>query len=89
MAKLASVNVGLPRNVQWSGRTVYTAIWKTSVEGARMVRRLNIDGDGQGDLKGHGGENRAVYVYQAGSYQYWREHLRRDDLVWNALLGGA
>jgi ferredoxin-NADP reductase/MOSC domain-containing protein YiiM len=82
MARLLSVNVGLPRDITWQGKTVHTSVWKTPVDGARMVRRLNIDGDGQGDLAGHGGEHRAVYVYQAESYQYWREQLRRDDFVW-------
>src|SRR4051812_47069449 len=82
MARLLSVNVGLPRDITWQGKTVHTSVWKTPVHGARMVRRLNIDGDGQGDLAGHGGEHRAVYVYQAESYQYWREQLRRDDFVW-------
>src|SRR5258708_23310240 len=56
MARLLSVNVGLPRDVAWQGKTVHTAIWKAPVKGPRMVRRLNIDGDGQADLAGHGGE---------------------------------
>ena len=56
MARLLSVNVGVPRDVAWQGKTVHTGIWKAPVEGPRMVRRLNIDGDGQGDLAGHGGE---------------------------------
>lgn len=54
--RLLSVNVGLPREVSWNGRTVRTAIWKEPVRGPVMARRLNIDGDGQGDLVGHGGE---------------------------------
>jgi len=54
-ARLASVNVGLPRDIAWRGKTVQTGIWKNSVQGRVMVRRLNIDGDGQGDLVGHGG----------------------------------
>ncbi len=53
---LLSVNVGLAQNVDWHGRTVYTGGWKCPVEGRRAVRRLNIDGDGQGDLRGHGGK---------------------------------
>jgi ferredoxin-NADP reductase/MOSC domain-containing protein YiiM len=81
MARLLSVNVGLPRDVLWQGRTVNTAIWKTPVTGPRMVRRLNIDGDGQADLAGHGGERRAVFVYQMDSYHYWQKHLCRDDFV--------
>ena len=80
MATLVSVNVGLPKNVAWNGRTVYTGVWKQPVTGPRMVRRLNVDGDGQGDLGGHGGENRAVLVYQLDSYRYWSDQLRRDDL---------
>ncbi|MFF5085121.1 MOSC domain-containing protein [Actinoplanes sp. NPDC000266] len=79
MAMLRSVNVGLPKDVSWRGRTVFTGIWKAPVDGAAMVRRLNIDGDGQGDLGGHGGEQRAVFVYQLESYDYWRKFLGRDD----------
>jgi ferredoxin-NADP reductase/MOSC domain-containing protein YiiM len=80
MATLVSVNVGLPKDVAWNGRTVYTGVWKQPVVGPRMVRRLNVDGDGQGDLGGHGGENRAVLVYQLDSYRYWSDELHRDDL---------
>ncbi len=80
VGSLLSVNVGRPRNVEWSGRTVYTGIWKLPVEGPQMVRRLNIDGDGQGDTGGHGGPHRAVMVYQIESYSHWRQHLGRDDL---------
>ncbi|HEX9356773.1 MAG TPA: MOSC domain-containing protein, partial [Streptosporangiaceae bacterium] len=79
--RLLSVNVGLPQDVAWHGRTVHTAVWKRPVEGPRMVRRLNIDGDGQGDLAGHGGEHRAVFVYQIESYRYWQRQLGRDDFV--------
>ena len=79
MASLLSVNVGKPKNVPWQDRTVYTGIWKAPVAGARMVRRLNIDGDGQGDLNGHGGEQRAVLVYQIDSYDHWQKHFGRDD----------
>ena len=81
VATLASVNVGMPREVRWQGRTVFTGIWKEAVQGSRLVRRLNVDGDGQGDRAGHGGEQRAVYVYQLDSYRYWSEQLHRDDFV--------
>ncbi len=81
MGRLVSVNVGMPKNVQWRNKTVYTGIWKNPVEGPVMVRRLNIDGDGQGDLAGHGGEQRAVMVYQTESYAFWKSYLGRDDLV--------
>ena len=82
MARLLSVNVGLPRDIAWRGKTVHTAIWKEPVQGRRMVRRLNIDGDGQGDLAGHGGERRAVFVYQIESYRYWQDRLGRSDFTY-------
>src|SRR3954447_9176125 len=80
MATLLSLNVGMPKDVSWRGRTVHTGVWKSPVDGSRMVRRLNIDGDGQGDVAGHGGEQRAVLVYQVESYRHWEEFLGRDDL---------
>src|SRR5277367_5895920 len=80
--RLLSVNVGMPRDVEWEGRTVHTGIWKDPVDGRQIVRRLNIDGDGQGDLAGHGGPNRPVFVYQSEAYRYWQEFLARDDLVY-------
>jgi len=81
IARLLSVNVGLPREVAWRGQTVRTAVWKGPVHGKRLVRRLNIDGDAQGDLKGHGGEHRAVFVYQIDSYRYWQRQLHRTDFT--------
>lgn len=82
MARLLSVNVGLPRNMEWKGRTVYTAVWKNPVQGRCRVGRLNLAGDGQGDLGGHGGEHRAVFVYQIESYRYWQEQLKRSGFVY-------
>ena len=79
IARLLSVNVGLPNDVAWRGETVHTAVWKRAVSGRCMARRLNLDGDGQGDLVGHGGEHRAVFVYQIDSYRYWQRELGRDD----------
>ena len=79
MRSLISVNVGLPRDVAWKGKIVRTAVWKRSVAGRVMARRLNLDGDGQGDLAGHGGEHRAVMVYQLDSYRYWETFLQRHD----------
>ena len=81
MARLLSVNVGLPRDIEWRGRIVHTAIWKNPVQDRCRVGRLNLDGDGQGDLAGHGGEQRAVFVYQIESYRYWQEQLKRADFV--------
>jgi ferredoxin-NADP reductase/MOSC domain-containing protein YiiM/ferredoxin len=80
--RLLSLNVGMPRDIDWQGRVVHTGIWKDPVEGPRMVRRLNVDGDGQGDLNGHGGINRPVFVYQIESYRYWEKHLDRNDFVY-------
>ena len=77
---LLSVNVGLPKDVPWQGKTVHTGIWKSPVEGPVQARRLNLDGDGQGDRNGHGGEQRAVLVYQIQSYRHWQQHFGRDDL---------
>jgi ferredoxin-NADP reductase/MOSC domain-containing protein YiiM len=82
MARLLSINVGLPRDIAWRGKTVHTAVWKEPVQGRRMIRRLNIDGDGQGDLQGHGGEQRAVFVYQIESYRYWEDRLGRSDFTY-------
>src|SRR6201997_4139748 len=81
MARLLSVNVGLPRDIVWKGRTVRTAIWKDPIQGRCWVSRLNLDGDGQADLGGHGGEQRAVFVYQIESYRHWAEQLKRTDFV--------
>jgi MOSC domain-containing protein YiiM/ferredoxin-NADP reductase len=81
MARLLSVNVGLPRDIRWKGRTVHTGIWKYPVHGRCRVGRLNLEGDGQGDLAGHGGEQRAVLVYQIESYRYWQEQLKRTDFA--------
>ncbi|OWT72986.1 MULTISPECIES: MOSC and FAD-binding oxidoreductase domain-containing protein [unclassified Achromobacter] len=81
MARLLSVNVGLPRDIDWKGRTVHTGIWKYPVIGRCRVGRLNLAGDGQGDLGGHGGEQRAVFVYQVEAYRHWEAELHRNDFV--------
>jgi ferredoxin-NADP reductase/MOSC domain-containing protein YiiM/ferredoxin len=81
MARLLSVNVGLPRDIAWHGQTVHTGVWKDPVQGPRLVRQLNVEGDGQGDLSGHGGEQRAVFVYQMDSYHYWESFLGRSDFI--------
>jgi MOSC domain-containing protein YiiM/ferredoxin-NADP reductase len=81
MGVVVSVNVGLPQDVAWQGRNVRTAVWKTPVTGRIFARRLNLDGDGQADLRAHGGEQRALLVYQLESYRYWASYLGRSDLV--------
>ena len=78
MGQLVSINVGLPRDVAWRGQTIHTAIWKQPVQGRIAVRRLNLEGDGQGDIAGHGGENRAVMVYQMEAYHHWQTHFGRS-----------
>jgi ferredoxin-NADP reductase/MOSC domain-containing protein YiiM len=77
---LVSVNVGMPKDVPWQGKTVHTGVWKYPAAGPQMVRRLNINGDGQGDLAGHGGEQRAVLVYQFDSYRHWQQHFGWDEV---------
>jgi ferredoxin-NADP reductase/MOSC domain-containing protein YiiM/ferredoxin len=77
--RLLSINVGGPREVSWRGRTVRTAVWKEPVTGPRMVRWINVDD--QGDRVAHGGEHRAVLVYQIDSYHHWERELGRDDLT--------
>src|SRR5690348_9435256 len=81
MARLLSVNAGHPREIAWRGKTVFTSVWKAPVRGRLVVRRLNVDGDAQGDLHGHGGEHRAVFVYQTDSYRHWERELKRSDFT--------
>src|ERR1700751_3158807 len=82
--KLLSVNVGLPREVQWNGRTIHTSIFKSPVTGRVPVRKLNLNGDQQSDLKVHGGVDKAVYVYPSEHYAFWRDELPNLDLPWGA-----
>ena len=81
MGRLASVNVGLPRDIAWRGKVVHSGIYKSPVAGRCRVTKRNVEGDGQGDLAGHGGEQRAVFVYQLDSYRYWQERLGRGDFA--------
>src|SRR3989441_5117848 len=80
--KILSVNVGLPREVAWQGKVVTTGIFKESVEGPTMMRKLNLDGDQQADLTVHGGVSKAVYTYPSEHYDYWRAELPGMDLPW-------
>src|SRR5215213_4241698 len=80
--RLLAVSVGRPLDVTWRGRVVRTAIWKSPVADRRWVGRLNVDGDGQADLMGHGGAHRAVFVYQQQSYAYWEGQLGRSLAEW-------
>ena len=77
--KLLSVNVSLPKEIESKGKTVRTGIFKEPVQGRVKVKSLNIEGDGQADLVGHGGEFRAVYVYSFDNYAYWEHELDRSD----------
>jgi MOSC domain-containing protein YiiM len=76
--RLVSVNVGRPRIVEWHGREVETAIWKEPVAGRVVVRGVNVDGDGQADLRVHGGRDKAVYSYAVEDYAWWSEQLGRE-----------
>ncbi len=78
--KLASVNVGLPREVVWHGINVTTGIFKQPVEGRVALRKLNLDGDRQADLTVHGGEYKAVYCYSLAHYDYWKKELPGREL---------
>ncbi|WP_313889982.1 MULTISPECIES: MOSC domain-containing protein [Nostoc] len=80
--QVISVNVGLPREVLWKGKTVTTGIFKEPVEGQVMMRALNLDGDRQADLSVHGGKDKAVYAYPFEHYDYWRRKLPDMDLPW-------
>ena len=82
--KLLSVNVGLPRETEWNGRTVRTSIFKSPVPGWIKVSTLNLDGDQQSDLKVHGGVDKAVYVYPSEHYAFWRDALPHVELAWGA-----
>jgi MOSC domain-containing protein YiiM len=82
--RLISVNVGQPRRVPWRGQTVATAIFKEPVEHTVRLRRLNLDGDQQADLKVHGGPNKAVYVYPSEHHEFWRRELPGTELPWGA-----
>jgi MOSC domain-containing protein YiiM len=79
---VVSVNVGLPREVTYKGKTITTGIFKEPVEGRAALRRLNLDGDRQADLSVHGGPSKAVYAYPSEHYEYWREQLPGVDLPW-------
>ena len=78
--KLISVNVGLPREINWHGRAVQTSIWKKPVQGRVHVATLNLDGDRQSDLSVHGGVDKAVYVYPHEHYSFWQSELPGADL---------
>jgi len=80
--ELISINVGLPREVTWQEKTVMTAIFKAPVEGPVQVNRLNLEGDKQADLSVHGGPTKAIYLYPAEHYAYWRQELPEVELGW-------
>ena len=77
--KLLSVNVSLPKEVPYKGKTVRTGIFKEAAQGRVKLGGLNLDGDGQADLVGHGGIYKAVHAYSIENYDYWKRELGRDD----------
>jgi len=80
--KIISVNVGLPREVTWQNKIVTTGIFKEPVAGRVIMRRLNLDGDRQADLRVHGGVDKAVYAYPSEHYEFWRKKLPGMELPW-------
>ena len=80
--KALSVNVGLPREVEYNGKTVTTSIFKSPVSGRARITTLNVEGDRQSDLSVHGGIDKAVYVYPSEHYAFWREELPGTTLPW-------
>lgn len=82
--RILSLNVGRPRDVAWNGKTVRTAIFKEPVDGPLRFGRLGVAGDRQVDLEVHGGSERAVYVYPAEHYAWWRDELSVPELPWGA-----
>jgi MOSC domain-containing protein YiiM len=82
--KLLSVNVGLPREIEWKGKIVRTSIFKWPVSGRIRVAQLNLEGDQQSDLSVHGGIDKAVYAYPSEHYSFWRQELSGMDLSWGA-----
>lgn len=82
--KIISLNVGLPREIIYRGRSIVTGIFKDPVEGRVFARRLNLDGDRQADLRVHGGADKAVYLYPAEHYEHWRKQMPGADLGWGA-----
>jgi MOSC domain-containing protein YiiM len=82
--KLLSVNVGLPREVDWRGKPILTSIFKAPVSGRVRVRELNLEGDRQSDLSVHGGRDKAVYAYPSEHYAFWKRELPDAELAWGA-----
>jgi MOSC domain-containing protein YiiM len=82
--KLLSINVGLPREIEWRGRTIETSIYKAPVAGCVRVGKLNLEGDKQSDLSVHGGLEKAVYAYPVEHYTFWGEQFAGMDLAWGA-----
>ena len=82
--KVVSIQVGLPRQIEWRGDTLRTSIFKEPVQGPVRVRKLNLDGDAQADLRVHGGAGKAVYAYPSEHYAYWRGELPGVELPWGA-----
>jgi MOSC domain-containing protein YiiM len=82
--QVISVNVGLPREVIWKGKTVSTGIFKEPVEGRIRMRSFNLDGDRQADLTVHGGKDKAVYAYPVEHYAYWQQKRPDEELPWGS-----
>jgi MOSC domain-containing protein YiiM len=79
--KVLSVNVAQARPVRIGGRELMTGIFKEPVRGRIRVRRHSLEGDVQADLRVHGGEHKAVYVYPFEHYAYWENALARSGFA--------
>ena len=86
MPKLISINVSLPKEVDFEGQKVITGIFKEPIEGRIILRRLNLDGDKQADLTVHGGPDKAVYAYPIEHYEFWRK-VYPDIKMPNGMFG--
>ena len=82
--KVLSISVGLPREAEWKGKMVSTAIYKEPVSGPVLLGRLNLEGDRQADLSVHGGPTKVVYTYPSEHYKFWRSELPEMELAWGA-----
>jgi MOSC domain-containing protein YiiM len=80
--KVVSVNVGLPREVEWRGEIVTTGIFKEPVAHRVKVNKQNLDGDRQADLRVHGGDDKAIYVYPSEHYEFWKKELPEMSWQW-------
>ncbi len=92
-AKLLSIQVGKPKTYQASDpinprhKPWTTSIYKTPVSGEVWVGKTDIEGNGQANLKVHGGPDKAVNVYPSEHYPFWQQALARSELPSHGSFG--